>query len=174
MNYYALAILFLLILAIVLYPQKTDLNKLTQDVLQERVDLDLIEQTRQVEIFPANAYCPSDPNTTGVCGGGFLLTYFSLLNSMIFIKDSTTFFDDGSPFYFDTAENFIKGIQAELGDTYTVTIYNLTAVTINIYPFSFPSISMLAGDIIHLKLVVTAVNDAYTNLGYRVSVAKLI
>jgi hypothetical protein len=174
MNYYAIAILILIIFAIVFYPKKPDLNKLTRDVLRERVDLDLIEQTRQIEIYPANAFCPSDPNTSGTCTDGYFLTYFSLMNSLVFIKDSTTFFDDESKFYFDTDENFIKGIQAELGDSYIVTIYNLTAVNINIYPFSFPPISMQPEDIIHLKLLVTAVNDSYSNLGYKVSVAKLI
>jgi len=165
--------LIIFIIAIVFYPRDTkDTSNLENELLEERVELDVVTQIRELNLFPSNAFCPGTL-TSGTCTGGFLLTYHSLMNSIIYIKDSSpAVFTASQEFKFDSAEDFIKGMQCEMGDIYTVTIHNLTAVQIRITAFDFPTFPIAVGAVASLRLAITGVGpNNFTQL-YKVSVSR--
>ena len=166
--------LFLIfIIAIVLYPRDTETSNLENQLLEEKQELDVVTQIRELNLFPSNAYCPAGTVTPGTCSGGFLLTYHSLINSNIFIKNSSqTSFTNLQEFKFDSAEDFIKGMQSEMGDTYIVTIHNLTNVQIRITAFDFPTFQIAAGAVASLRLAVTGVGPGNFTEVYKISVSK--
>ena len=185
----ALIIVLVLVLCVTVafIPKKVDTKSIEIDLLNDELKLFSMEQSRQFNLYPSNAYCPHrapgtaasgtclNPNALVLVGAkGFLLTYPSLTNSTIYIKDSSTLsFAANSEFDFDTAENFIKGTQSIVGDSFTVTINNLTAVTIQVYPFSSVAMPVVSGGILSLRLIVTGKASEYAS-AFTVSVAKLI
>jgi hypothetical protein len=157
-----------------MYPKKVDMS-LIQDNLNY-LTLDSTEYASEFNLFPTNANCPTNPITTtnvgtGRCYAGpspnttaapFRLNTNFIADSTVYIKDTQSIsFLTGSTFNTDSAENFIKTLQASVGDTYYVNIQNLTAVPLNFVMFNLASFELAAGSIARINMFVTQTGVGY-------------
>jgi hypothetical protein len=185
-------LLAIVIVLIFVYPKKVDMKRINADLRD--LYLESSDYSAEYSLFPINAYCPTNPLTdlntitAGSCVAGpgslvmapYRITYNSLINSTIYIKDGEVVFEAGQTFESDSAEDFIRGLQASVGDDYFVNIENLTAVSIDLSIFDLDTFTLAPNEVTRLEFYVTQIgstfyenpSDAYTS-GYRVDVVKV-